>query len=307
MQSFLGRCATLYNPTQIHPVLNSLADECCGMLARLVVYVGALALLAIVGIHLWDQLAAGEAAEASVKAGWSVATRSHPAFAVSQFDLAEKTETYEILRHPGGGRKDILRWAVANGKQGQKPVAELEIRPGGESSESGPLADIAARMDPGGLRELEAAGIIDSKFGAVTLLRVAGQPGDARSCLGFIKRLDEPNLQISGWTCQGDSLPARRTAIGCILSRLILLTAGNDPKLAELFARAELKRGSCAASATSAASADWVTGAGCVALSDRADRGGQPRCWFPCNFFVFRRIIVMRCGPIDLVAAYPRQ
>jgi hypothetical protein len=262
MQSFLGRCATLYNPTQIHPVLNSLADECCGMLARLVVYVGALALLAIVGIHLWDQLPAGEAAEASVKAGWSVATRSHPAFAVSQFDLAEKTETYEILRHPGGGRKDILRWAVANGKQGQKPVAELEIyRPGDESSESGPLADIAARMDPGGLRELEAAGIIDSKFGAVTLLRVAGQPGDARSCLGFIKRLDEPNLQISGWTCQGDGLPARRTAIGCILSRLILLTAGNDPKLAELFARAELKRGSCAASATSAASADWVTGA----------------------------------------------
>ena len=259
MQSLLGRCATLYNPTRIHPVLNSLADECCGMLERLVVYVGALALLAIAGIHLWNQLPAGEAAEASTKAAWSVATRSHPAFAVSQFYLAEKTETYEILRHPGGGRKDILRWAAADGKQGQKPVAEIEIyRRGGESSESGPLADIAARMDLGGLRELEAAGIIDSKFGAVTLLRVAGQPGGARSCLGFIKRLDELNLQISGWTCQGDGLPARRSAIGCILSRLILLTAGNDPKLAELFAHAELKRGSCTASA---ASVDWVTGA----------------------------------------------
>jgi hypothetical protein len=262
MQSFLDRGAALYHPTRIHPVLNSLADECCGMLARLAAYVGALALLAIVGIHLWDELPAGEAAEASAKAGWSVATRSHPAFAVSQFDLAEKTETYEILRHPQGGRKDILRWVVPNEKQGQKPVAGLEIyRPGGESRESGPVADIAARMDPDGLRELEAAGIIDSKFGAVTLLRVAGQPGNARSCLGFIKRLDEPNVQISGWTCQGDSLPARRTAIGCLLSRLILLTAGNDPKLAELFARAELKRGSCTASATSAAPADWVTGA----------------------------------------------
>jgi hypothetical protein len=56
-------------------------------------------------------------------------------------------------------------------------------------------------------------------------------------------------------------LPARRAAIGCILNRLILLTAGNEPKLAELFARAELKRGSCAASATSAASVDWVSGA----------------------------------------------
>jgi hypothetical protein len=45
------------------------------------------------------------------------------------------------------------------------------------------------------------------------------------------------------------------------LSRPILLTAGNEPKLAELFARAELKRGNCAASAPSTPPADWVTGA----------------------------------------------
>ena len=88
MQSFFGRCANLYNPTQIHPVLTGLADECCGMLARLVAYVGALVLLAIVGIHLWDELPAGEAAEASARPDWSVATRSHPAFAVSQLYLA---------------------------------------------------------------------------------------------------------------------------------------------------------------------------------------------------------------------------
>ena len=56
-------------------------------------------------------------------------------------------------------------------------------------------------------------------------------------------------------------MPARRGAIGCILNRLILLTSGNEPKLAELFARAELKRGSCGATGNSTASADWVTGA----------------------------------------------
>jgi hypothetical protein len=116
-------------------------------------------------------------------------------------------------------------------------------------------------MDLQGARELEAAGVIDSKFGTVTLLRPAGNAEDTRACLGFIKRVDQLNLQISGWTCQGDALPARRAAIGCILSRLMLLAAGNDPKLAELFARAELKRGSCTASATSAALPDWVTGA----------------------------------------------
>ena len=259
MQSFWATGADPYYPTRIHPALNSFADECCGMLARLVAYVGALALLAIVGIHLWDELPVGGAVEPSTKAGWSVAMRSYPAFAVSQFDLPEKTETYQILRHPEGGRKDVFRWA---GK-GEKPVAELEIyRPGGEFSQSEPaVTEIAARLDPEGGRDLEAAGIIDSKFGTVTLLRLAGSTDDAKSCLGFIKRLDQPNLQISGWSCQGDALPARRAAIGCILSRLILLTAGNEPKLAELFARAELRRGSCSASATSATSADWVTGA----------------------------------------------
>jgi len=241
-------------PTRIHPALTSFADECCGMLARLIAYVGALALLAIVGIYLWDQLPVAEAAEPAAQADWSVASRTQPAFAVSQFDLPDKTEAYGIFRHPEGGRKDVFRWTV----QGEKPVAELEIyRPGAELDRSGPArSEIARRMGLSGGREMEAAGIIDSKFGPVTLLRQASGTDDARACLGFVKRLDEPNLQISGWSCQGDGLPARRAAIGCVLSRLILLAAGNDPKLAELFARAELRRGSCAASA---ASVDWVT------------------------------------------------
>ena len=56
-------------------------------------------------------------------------------------------------------------------------------------------------------------------------------------------------------------LPARRAPIGCMLNRLILLTAGNDAKLAELFAHAEVRRSDCATSAAPALSADWVTGA----------------------------------------------
>jgi hypothetical protein len=230
------------------------------VLARLLAYMGTLALVAIVGIHFWDQLPAGETSEPALKSGWSVASRSRPAFAVSQIDLPEKSETYEIFRHPAGGRKDVIRWTSRDGKQGEKPVAELEIyRLGGEFSPSEPtIPQIAARMEPAGGRELEAAGVIDSKFGTVILLRPAGAADDARACLGFVKRLDEPRLHISGWSCQGETVPARRAAIGCTLNRLVLLAAGNEPKLAELFARAELKRGSCAASA---ASADWVTSA----------------------------------------------
>jgi len=63
--------------------------------------------------------------------------------------LAEKTETCEILGHPKGGRKDVFCWAARDGKQREKPIAELEIyRPGGEFSQSGPAAEIGARMHP---------------------------------------------------------------------------------------------------------------------------------------------------------------
>jgi hypothetical protein len=257
MRSILG--ANLY-PPKIHPALRSFADECSGVLARLIAYVGALALLAIIGVSLWDELPFRGSGDPAAKSAWSVAARPYPAFAVSQSDLFGKTETYEILRHPDGGRKDVFRWAAL----GEKPVVELEIyRPGGELSQSGPpIAEIAGRMDPDGVRELQAAGLIDSKFGAVTLLGLSDRGGGARPCLGFMKGFDQPNLRISGWSCQGDTLPARRAAIGCMLDRLILLMAANDPKLAELFARAELRRGGCAPASTAPiTSADWVTGA----------------------------------------------
>jgi hypothetical protein len=257
MHSFQADPAISHYTTRIHPALTSFADEICGTLARLVAYLLTLALLAMGGVYLWDQLPDAIATEPPAK-GWTLATRSSPAFAAGQIDSHDKTETYEILRHPEGGRKDVFRWANSD----KKPIAELEIyRPGGEANEAeSAAADITVRMNPAGARELEAAGIIDSKFGTVTLLRPVGSDA-AAACLGFVKRVDQPNFRISGWTCQGSTLPTRRAAISCTLNRLTLLAAGNDPKLAELLARAELKRGDCAASAAPALSADWVMGA----------------------------------------------
>jgi hypothetical protein len=258
MHAFEARTATSHYSARIHPALSSFADEVCGTLARLIAYVCTLALIAMLGVSLWDQMPAADLElEPSIKAGWSTPNRSVPAFAVSQFDLSYRTDTYQILRHPEGGRKDVLRWTGPDGK----PAAELEIyRPGGELTDAMPaMAEIAGRIDPDGFGRMEAAGIIDSKFGTVTLLRLIGDADGNRSCLGFLKRLNQPNLRLSGWSCQGDSLPARRTAIACTLNRLTLLTAGNDPKLAELFAHAELRRSDCAVASAPSLSADWVT------------------------------------------------
>jgi hypothetical protein len=59
----------------------------------------------------------------------------------------------------------------------------------------------------------------------------------------------------------GEDVPARRAAISCMLNRLVLLAAGHDAKLAQLFAQAELRRSNCTASGAPALSADWVMGA----------------------------------------------
>jgi hypothetical protein len=255
MQSFPADPAHSDSARQIHPALTSFADEVCATVARLFAYLGTLALIAILAVHGWDQLQIMLSEEPLRGASWSEGNRSHRAFALSQLDPSEKSETYIILRHPLGGRKDILRWTGTDGRT----LAELEIyRLGGEFDEApATTADLAARMNETG--PIEGAGIIDSKFGLVALFRRTGATATG-SCAGFIKRIDDPALQISGFSCQGDALPARRAAISCMLNRLTLLASGNEPKLAELFARAELKRGSCGGAIASAASEDWMTG-----------------------------------------------
>jgi hypothetical protein len=234
MQPSQAITAAHHHTSQIGAVLKGISDEICATLARLIAYFCTLALLFIGGVYLWDQLPDMHA-DTSVRPEWSEATRPIPAFASNQYDLAYKTRSYQIFRHPEGGRKDVLRWTMEDGRA----VAELEIyRLGGEFE---PLA------------ATEAVGTVDSKFGPVTLLRL-----NDGACLGFLKAVDQPSLRMSGFVCQGETAAARGAAIACILNRLNLIAAGNDIRLAELFARAEMKRADCRT--------DWVSGSGKPAL-----------------------------------------
>jgi hypothetical protein len=88
----------------------SFADECCGTLAHLIAHVGALALLAIVSLHLWDE-------------------------------LRGKTETYLIFQHPGAGPEHAFRGA----QQRESPVAERETA--WSCSDAQNLPNCAARFD----------------------------------------------------------------------------------------------------------------------------------------------------------------
>src|SRR5258708_988603 len=134
MRSFWTSRAHPSYQTRIYPALTSFADECTATLARLLAYVGTLALVAMLGIHLWDQLPVDESNEPPAKAGWSLADRSHPAFAVSQSDLLEKTESYEIFRHPLGGRR--ANGAQRSARAGSRRRHRQQIRRGDAAARS---------------------------------------------------------------------------------------------------------------------------------------------------------------------------
>src|SRR5947207_5943957 len=99
MHSFSAPPANFHYTTRIHPALTSIADEVCGTLARLFAYVMTLALLGIGAVAAWEHLLDAIAMEPSDKIAWSLADRSARAFALSQLDFHDKTETYEIIRH----------------------------------------------------------------------------------------------------------------------------------------------------------------------------------------------------------------
>lgn len=240
----------------IHPVLRSSALRRREIAVRLMAYFSGLAMLAAIVADLFSAAPTRTEVVRPSSRGWTPASRPHPAFAISHLDLIKKTESYDILRHPQGGRKDILRWA---GGTDEPPTVEIEIyRPGNElGAFAAGDTDLGPRMGPAGQGEMQTAGVIDTKFGPVDLLRFSGAPAASQACLGFVKTFEVPKVRLSGWSCHASSAGAQRVFLGCALNRLTLLSAGNDPKMAELFARAELRRSDCAAAASST---DWATG-----------------------------------------------
>ena len=257
MQLDSARIAVPSRTTTLLLALEAIADEVCGTFARLFAYVGALALIAILGVAGWTYLDGGDDADAPARLGWAVAESAVPAFSLRLTDQPDKTATYAVLTHPAGGRKDVLRW----GEPADRTAAELEVYRIGRERDAAinPRADLAARMARGMTTDLETAGVIDSRFGPVSLLHRAGTPDGPGACLGFLKTIAEPRLRISGWSCQGITMPARRAMVGCMLNRLTLLAPDQDRALTELFAGADRRRAGCDAPAIAASAGDWVT------------------------------------------------
>jgi hypothetical protein len=219
-------------------MLGLFAFELRATMVRLCVYGAALGAM---GLGVTELASRGSVIrETAPPPDWVAVNKPFPAFAIAipEFDAAPR---YAIWRHASGaGRKDILTFGEPGGA-----TAVVEIhRPGFAEHEA---EDITASIP-----ELRLWGgpsaprTIDTKFGAVLVEPFMDDaPGGQRRCLRFARNFDEPRLEISGWFCNPGAELVDRGMIACALDRLSLLAAGSEPKLATLFARAELNRSFC--------------------------------------------------------------
>jgi hypothetical protein len=86
--------------------LSGFADEVCGTFARLIAYVGTLALIAILAVAVWQHVGSVDTAAPAARSAWTLADDAIAAFFVGLTDQPDKSATYPALRHPAGGRKD---------------------------------------------------------------------------------------------------------------------------------------------------------------------------------------------------------
>jgi hypothetical protein len=238
----------------VQPVPYSVPGDIRATLLRILAYMGGLALLAILAASLFRDEAMVAAVNPSPPPEWISIDRPHPAFELQMPEWASTNADYAIQRRAtDGGRKDVLSWggAAASG-----PFVSVEIyRPGaaGEHFIDAP-SEIAARIVALPVTDdVKAADHLDTKFGTVPLVdfaiaagaRSANRRGEARRCLGFAKPFASPLMQVSGWYCSPGEEVVDRAVLACALDRLTMLSAGGDPEMAALFARAEVKRTFC--------------------------------------------------------------
>jgi hypothetical protein len=227
----------------MHPALYSWREALPATVVRLLAYVGGAVAISITAGHVLQPRQGLPASQPPP--AWVQIEKPFPAFALAIPEAAGVPSHYAILHNrAGGGRKDILTLGEADSAD---PTLQVEIyRPGGEIDRfAAPQATLMAdATDLGPVDVRPSAEPLVSKFGPLTVLTFATSKGVQRQCLGFVRVYDDPRLQISGWFCRGGE-PIRRSTLACALDRLTLLSAGSEPKIGALFARAELHRSFC--------------------------------------------------------------
>ena len=233
----------------MHPTLHCWREEIPAALLRITAYVGGLAFLSIAAAYFFQSVPVIPGITPADRSPWIEVERPIAAFALTIPEAAGAPFHYAIRRHEqGGGRKDVLELGEPDGVA---PYLQIEVyRPGREAEG---FADAKSEIVTGAAALAPNAVALDapltSKFGPLSIVRFDSGNGTPRHCLGFVRAYDDPRAQLSGWFCQGTKFGGddfiERSTLSCALDRLTLLSAGNEPKIAALFAQVELNRTYC--------------------------------------------------------------
>ena len=230
----------------MHPVLLSWSAEWRPIAVRLLAYMGAIAGLAVLTAAFFRTPSVSAAIQPPAPTAWLTAEKPHAAFDLT-LPEGDAEPVYAIRRHArGGGRKDSI--TIGEPGRSERAIVIEVYRPGAEiGTFAEATAEIIARTNDihrvGPVRPLPP---IETKFGTVALFDFAIRPRQQTGrCAGFVRTNQTPMLQIAGFYCVSRDFPIDRDQIACALDRFTLLSAGSDPKIGALFARAELKRKFC--------------------------------------------------------------
>ncbi|KRE14656.1 hypothetical protein ASE66_14995 [Bosea sp. Root483D1] len=187
---------------------------------------------------------------ASGQEGWVTIGRPIALFGVESPEL-DKRSAYEARRSEDGQRReDVLTFgAFDDGKS----FLSLKFQVNRDAQAQKALAGVSQPFVIGLVRESAARGLsvgrsgaattIETKFGTVETADIGLSDGAAgRACIAF-RHLDAAaHLSFSGWWCGSEAKPADRAQLICLIDRIDLLSAGDDPELRANFARTELNR-----------------------------------------------------------------
>jgi hypothetical protein len=228
----------------MHPALYSWREQLPATIVRVLAYLGGIALLSIVAAQVFQSRPAIDVIKPSGRPQWTEITRPFPAFALAIPEAAGVPTSYIVRYNRNGvGRKDIL---TVGEPDSPAPYLQVEIyRPGDEIARFGtPAQEIAAGAQALAPMQLQPGEPLASKFGPLSIVTFDTAHGTPRRCLAFVRGYEDPRLQLSGWFCQGSEF-VQRSTLACALDRLTLLSAGSEPKIGVLFAKAELHRSFC--------------------------------------------------------------
>jgi hypothetical protein len=182
--------------------------------------------------------------------GWVMIGRPIALFGLESPEL-DKRSTYEARRSQDSQRReDVLSFGEF---ADSKSFLSLKFQVNRDAQVQKALAGLAQPFVITLVRESAARGLsvgrsgaatmIETKFGTVETADIGLSDGAAgRACIAF-RHLDaSAHLSFSGWWCGSEARPADRAQLICLIDRIDLLSAGDDPELRASFARTELNR-----------------------------------------------------------------